>query len=265
MKEVNISISRSTMNKLYFYLLVLGMPFVIACNNNQISNVASEDASQESSLQIPQGWSLFKNNIYSIAYPQSMEIRGGKSEYQQDLIQLGLPSPDGNTVIFQQKGLNEKEAKAYTQYIRVMITPTIGNKGDFLKAYEEYGRIPDYNNYEELQAWGEMNRNIKDLLFSLILHNCQRLDGTYSIVKPTRMEEVCFFWEKIGNGYAINTHYVRNREIGEGQVRAEIYFFQNDSQAVIIVASCPADEYDKTWSEILSPMIQSFRWTHVYR
>ena len=79
------------------------------------------------------------------------------------------------------------------------------------------------------------------------------------------MEEVGFVWEKIGNGYAINTHYVRNREIGEGQVRAEIYFFQNDSQAIIIVASCPADEYDKTWSEILRPMIQSFRWAHVYR
>lgn len=264
MKEVNISISRSIMNKLYFYLLVLGMPIVIACNNNRMSEVALEKVSQESSFQVPQGWSLFKNNIFSIAYPQSMEIRNGKSEYQQDLNQLGMPSPNGNTVIFQQKGLNEKEAEAYTQYIRVMITPTVGNKGDFLKAFEEYGRIPDYNNYEELQAWGEMNRNIKDLLFSLILHNCQRLDGTYSIVKPTRMEEVCFFWEKIGNGYAINTHYVRNREIGEGQVRAEIYFFQNNSQAVIIVASCPADEYDKTWSEILSPMIQSFRWTHVF-
>ena len=237
-----------------------------ACNNNTSTSIDSvkEEIVQESSLQIPQGWSLYKNNIFSIAYPQSMEIRDGKSKYQQDLNQLGLPSPDGNTIIFQQKGLNEKESEAYTQYIRVMITPTIGNKGDFLKAHEEYGRIPDYNNYEELQAWGEMNRNIKDFLFSLILHNCQRLDGTYSIVKPTRMEEIGFIWKKIGNVYAINTHYVRNREIGEGQVQSELYFFQNDSQAIIIVASCPADEYDKTWSEILNPMIQSFRWTHFF-
>lgn len=237
-----------------------------ACNNQTLPSFESvtDRMSNESTRQIPSGWALHNNSIYSIAYPQSMELRDAKSKYQHDLNQLGLPSPDENTVIFQQKGLNEKESDAYTQYIRVIITPTVGNRGDFFKVYENYGRIPDYSNYEELQAWGEMNRNIKDFLFTLILHNCQRLDGTYSIVKPTRMEEVCFFWEKIGNGYAINTHYVRNREIGEGQVRAEIYFFQNDSQAVIIVASCPADEYDKTWSEILSPMIQSFRWTHVF-
>lgn len=237
-----------------------------ACNNNfSTSNDSVKDETvQKLSRQIPQGWKVYENNIYSIAFPQSMEIRDGNSKYQHDLNQLGLSTDDGNTVVFQQKGLNEKEANAYTQYIRVMITPTIGNKGDFLKAYEEYGRIPDYSNYEEVLAWGDMNRNIKDFLFSLILHNCQRLDGTYSIVKPTRMEEVGFLWERIGNGYAINTHYVRNREIGEGQVRAEIYFLQNDSQAVIIIASCPADEYDKTWSEILSPMIQSFRWSHVF-
>lgn len=238
-----------------------------ACNNQTSSNNESvtESMVQESPSQIPSGWVLYRNSIFSIAYPQSMEIRDAKSKYQQDLNQAGLPSPDGNTVIFQQKGLNEKESDAYTQYIRVMITPTVGKKGDFFKADEEYGSLPDYNNYEELQAWGEMNRNIKDFLFSMILHNCQCLDGTYSVVKPTSSAEVGFIWEKIGNGYAINTHYIRNREIGEGQVRAEIYFFQNDSQAIIIVASCPADEYDKTWSEILRPMIQSFRWTHVYR
>ena len=238
-----------------------------ACHNQTSPNSESvkERVSQESTRQIPPGRTLHKNNIYSIAYPQSMEIRDEKSKYQQDLNQAGLPSSDGNTVIFQQKGLNEKESDAYTQYIRVMITPTEGNKGDFLKANEEYGSLPDYNNYAELQAWGEMNRNIKDFLFSMILHNCQRLDGTYSVVKPTSSAEVGFIWEKIGNEYAINTHYIRNREIGEGQVRADIYFFQNDSQAIIIVASCPADEYDKTWSEILRPMIQSFRWAHVYR
>ena len=238
-----------------------------ACHNQTSPNSESvkERVSQESSRQIPPGWTLHKNNIYSIAYPQSMEIRDEKSKYQQDLNQAGLPSSDGNTVIFQQKGLNEKESDAYTQYIRVMITPTEGNKGDFLKANEEYGSLPDYNNYAELQACGEMNRNIKDFLSSMILHNCQRLDGTYSVVKPTSSAEVGFIWEKIGNEYAINTHYIRNREIGEGQVRADIYFFQNDSQAIIIVASCPADEYDKTWSEILRPMIQSFRWAHVYR
>ncbi len=246
------------------FAIILSIP--TACNNQTSSNYESvkERTVQESPRQIPSGWRLHKNNIYSIAHPQSMEIRDAKSKYQQDLNQAGLPSPDGNTVIFQQKGLNEKESGAYTQYIRVMITPTIGNKGDFLKANEEYGRIPDYNNYEELQAWEEMNRNIKDFLFSIILHNCQRLDGTYSVVKPTNSTEVGFIWEKIGNGYAINTHYVRNREIGEGQIRAEIYFLQNDSHAVIIVASCPADEYEKTWSEILRPMIQSFRWTHVF-
>ena len=237
-----------------------------ACHNQTSPNSESvkERVSQESSRQIPFGWRLHKNNLYSIAYPQSMEIRDAKSKYQQDLNQAGFPSPDGNTVIFQQKGLNEKESDAYAQYIRVMITPTVGNKGDFFKATEEYGSLPNYNNYEELQAWGEMNRNIKEFLFSMILHNCQRPDGTYSIIKPTSSAEVGFIWEKIGNGYAINTHYIRNREIGEGQVRAEIYFLQNDSQAIIIVASCPADEYDKTWSEILRPMIQSFRWTHIF-
>lgn len=238
-----------------------------ACNNQTSPNRESdiERVPQESSPQIPYGWVLYKNNIYSIAYPQSMEIRDAKSKYQQDLNQAGLPSPDGNTVIFQQKGLNEKEPDAYTQYIRVMITPIMGNKGDFLKATEEYGSLPDYNNYEEQQAWREMNRNIKDFLFTLILQNCQRLDGTYSIVEPTKKEEVGFVWQKVGNGYAIKTHYVRNRAIREGRVHAEIYFLQNDSQALMIVAACPADEYNETWTEIIRPMIQSFRWTHVYK
>lgn len=114
--------------------IILSIP--TACNYQTSSNneSATESVVQESPRQIPSGWTLHKNNIYSIAYPQSMEIRDAKSKYQQDLNQAGLPSSDGNTVIFQQKGLNEKESDAYTQYIRVMITPTEGNKGDFLKA-----------------------------------------------------------------------------------------------------------------------------------
>ena len=247
-------------------ILALSAVFLVmlsACNNKTTSG--NELGTKDQSIQIPNGWSIQKNDIYSIAYPQSLEKRARGSKYQQDLDQLGLADYPKNTIIFQQKGLNEKEPDAYNKYIRVMITSVLGNKGDYLKADEEYGEAPDFNDYGDFIAWCEMNKNIKDFLFSIILHNCQSPDGTYNIVNPTSSAEVGFIWQKIVNSYAINTHYVRNREIGEGQMWSEIYFFQNDSQAVMIIASCPADEYDKTWSEIIDPMIQSFRWTHVFK
>lgn len=261
----NDKLNTHTIIVLAIAAILLAMPS--ACNNKtSLDNKHGiKVESNESAIQIPNGWSLHKSSIYSITYPSSMEIRDKGSKYQQDLDQSGIQFPAGNTVIFQQKGLNDKESDAYNKYIRVMITPFIGDKSDFLKADEEYGSVPDYNDYKDFIAWGKINKTLKDFLFLMILQSCQRPDGTYNIVNPKSSEEVALDWEKIGNSYAIKTHYVRNREIGDGQIGAEIYFFQNDSQAVMIVASCPADEYDKTWSEILDPMIQSFRWAHVFK
>lgn len=216
---------------------------------------------------VPEGWALHKNRMYSIAYSPEMEMRDVNSAYGQEIQKSGIEQPSVNTLIFQQKGLNTKETDAFKKYIRVLISPLEGEKDWFFNADEKY-EYKDINKEDpdEVQAFNNIDDVIRETLWEIILQNCQRPDGTYfSIFEPKNKNDLFYEYKKACNGYAICTHYIRKREIGDGQVRGNVYFIYNNCEAVVVTAACPTDVYDKVNVEIFEPMVKSFKWVRVVK
>lgn len=213
------------------------------------------------SQYIPNGWNYYNDDIFSIAYPPEIEIKGNYERLKEAYAKAGLSIPKLTDITFQQKGINYYNDSANNNYMRIICHPITSEQGTFLKSNEYTG-----NWYEISDA----NEYFRVLIYELILDNCKILDGTSLLIEPSSPNQVLFFWKDINGCKVLQADYTRFSTNGivpleQDTIHGQICLLQNDSQAVSIVFACSSPLWDDYFFNYFSPMLHSFRWKNLYK
>ena len=183
------------------------------------------------------GWTTFSGkNAFVISIPPSLELQKENDPYTQSLKAINYTTND-NLIIFQQRGLSQREEEAYKKYCRIMIQYLTGARGDFMKSTET-----DPLTYE----W----REIFDEIVDSAIGTAARLMGNYT-----------YKWVLVNGAYCIQIDYRRTGANYDTNIPVicRIAIFQNDNKMVKIIFAYRENEAD-LWRDDLNRVLNSFKW-----
>lgn len=203
--------------------------------NTRINNKTSTHPPTKtlSTFSPPESWNKYTiNNAFSISVPGTVELRHEYDPYTRHLNELGFVC-NSNNVVFQQKGLSNKDPEAYKHYCRIMIMHAIGNVGDFLHSYE--AKNIDY----------ETKQFLKELVLSEL--------GPNSL-----LGEPIYEWISIGEVNAIEIKYRRTGN-NHNTTACTMYLLFNYDEMVKMIVSYREQEKN-IWLPDLNNIIKTFKW-----
>ena len=190
----------------------------------------------ESRYMSPKEWNNYIiSNSFSISVPNTVELRNLDDIYTQEIkdkewygMKINL-----NNVVFQQKGLANKQPDAFNTYCRIMIAIDKGNPGDFALSTD----------YEDLNS--ETIRAFQSL--------ASQSTGGYEVLGKPNVK-----WIRVEETYAIKVDYVRTGSEGHRTCVNTYYFFNDDRMAQLTLSYRQADA-DK-WEKDFENVIRTFKW-----
>jgi len=191
------------------------------------------------SVQPELGWTQYRiEDVGEIWLPPTMEQQSGAYRHHTDRLKgrMGIRVP---VFTGQQKGLNDFRKEALTHYVRVMLSVTQGEPGDFASLSFDLSQIsqPDIialNKYYEKAAINEL-LGIGQRLIRWNGTSLRRINGMSSI----------------------NFSYIR--QMGDHPpVLVSRYIFQDDDRAYVLTLSSRMTE-STLWEKDLQKVLMSFR------
>lgn len=190
----------------------------------------------EDVFEIPEGWTKYTidNASFTISLPtEKLELRHDYDVYTKFLKENGYAC-NTDAVVFQQKGLADKEQEATEHYGRVMLTHFVGDAGDFMKASET----------EPLDA------NAKTTFWEMVKSEL----GPYKLIGEPSYE-----WLYINDIRAVEIRYRREGSNGNTSTRCAIYLLFNYDEMVKMIVSFREEERDY-WLPDMENIIMTFKW-----
>lgn len=196
--------------------------------NNDNTNIVFTEP-----FQTPNTWTNYTiNNSYSIAVPNTVELRNDYDQYTLFLKDKGFELNE-NAVIFQQKGLSTKPSNADQHYARIIIQHIKGEPDDFLSS----------NQTEPITY--QLKSELKDIVLSEL--------GTFSL-----LEEPNYQWIDINGIKALEIKYRRNGN-SEHTTSCSLYLISNYDEFVKLMISYRESE-GNLWLPDLKDVIKTFKW-----
>ena len=191
----------------------------------------------------PKGWETYYiAKICQVSIPPTIEVRGDDDEYTKVLETISLASGlkrviNYGNIVFQQKGLSQREPSAYDKYCRIIIRTEYGDYGDFLKSTET--AILDS---EWMAALNELVQNNIGPAAQL-------------------MGNAMYKWSTINGSNCIQVDYKRTGFNFDSSrpVVCRIAIFQNNNKMVMMSLSYRENEAD-LWEADFDKVFKSFRW-----
>lgn len=203
--------------------------------NTRINNKTSTHPPTKtlSTFSPPESWDKYTiNNAFSISVPSTVELRHEYDPYTRRLNELGFVC-NSNNIVFQQKGLSNKDPEAYKHYCRIMIMHAVGNAGDFLHSYEA-----EHIDYEAKQF-------LKELVLSEL--------GPNSLLGEPTFEWIC-----IGTTKAIEIKYRRTGNDNNTTACTMYLLFNYDEMVKMIISY--REQEKNIWLPDLNNVIKTFKW-----
>ena len=208
--------------------LFIGLFIRICALNHDLKSYSTPLAK----VVLPSTWTTYKNHYFSIAVPETMELRKDEDEYTQLMKDIGTDyGPD--ITVFQQKGLSIGENLSDDQYSRVIIQYFPGEPGDFLSANQT------------LPIEGEW----KEILEELLNHQL----GIYELVGRAK-----YRWIELAGAKAIEIAYQRTAHKG-GPTTCRYFLFFNNDEAVQLSFAYKESMREK-WEQQMDTVLRTFRW-----
>lgn len=194
----------------------------------------SLDLLAQSAGQVFKGWKVYNgSSAYSITIPPTIEQRKISDLY---LHLKNLNNKDG-FIVFQQKGLANKDKLALKRYCCIIICHIKGSYGDFLKSTET-----------EI-----LDREWKEILDELVSENIgseAKLIGHYTYKWTTINAAKCIQIDYRRTGFRFDTSI---------PVVCRMAIFQNDNEMVIMTLAYREKEAN-LWKGDFERVFRSFKW-----
>lgn len=203
-------------------------------NSKEVSSVSHVDKSIV--METPTDWTTYwiDNNSFSIAIPQTLELRSANDRYTKRLRNRGIVVNTDN-VVFQQKGLaNSTAGTEDKHYCRVIISHAKCRPGDVYKSDET----------EPIS--GDMQSELYDIVSGELAPDQE------FVMSPL------FKWIDINGQKAIEIKYKRTGNKGD-TTNCTMYLLFNYDELVKMIVAYRERESD-LWASDMNKIIKTFRW-----
>ncbi len=225
------------MMQLYFYTTQLShVSDYTSRDIEMIPRDVSEISNDYSAKETLEGWTRYwiNNSAFSIAVPQTVELRNSNDQYTKRLRNKGLAVNTDN-IVFQQKGLaNSVAGTEDKHYCRIIINYVKCQPGD-VYSHNETELITD---------------DLKSELFELV---SAELAPSQNFV-----EEPAFKWIDISGQKAIEIKYKRTGNKGNITCCTMYLLFNYDELVKMIVAY--REQEAELWASDMNMIIKTFKW-----
>ena len=209
---------------------------IIMAISAAISSSQNTPAATELGTNVPEGWNkyIFGNNSFSIYVPNTVELQKGYDAYTRFLEGLGYQY-DNNAAIFQQKGLKEMTAEAFSHYCRILVQHFRQEAGSFCR--------PDETYYLDEASKADLKELVDMHVYS----------GGFKL-----LNEPTYRWIDIGGTKAIEIKY-RRTGTDDYNTCVSIYLLSNYDELVELVVSYREQEA-YMWKSDFDKIITTFKW-----